>query len=421
MALVVQIVLLLLLLVALIGTFMSIKNWHWAQMLLLLGILLFGAASLLLTAETLRTHRALRQNLAGRQEDLARVQAENAALVRGTRDEALINRLFPEQVPFNQEAEGQMPGLAVWSHRLQILSRERGRAWARVQRSSNVDPSGKVEVQIPPTDANAQHSLEKDSTVYAFEEGPPSGAEPPQGAQYLGEFRVLEKSPEGAVLQSLQQLDQRTGQRLQQSQRTWRLYETMPADDHALFAGLDEATLRQLLPAATVQEYLRHGSPMQPDDDPANGAWYDEQGRRIGPDDASAEAEGRQQRYDRQLRDYGYLLAELARQRVLLNAEGAALVEDNKKLQAAQESAARLTVYREGEKQSLEADLQKMTADRQAIERHRDQVLVQLNNARELFARAVRENQELAQALSNRQLAQVEAIDATAPRPAAAF
>lgn len=425
MALVVQILLLLLLLVALIGTFMSIKNWHWAQMLLMLGIVLFGASSLLLTAETLRTHRALRKGLAGKETDLARVERENEALVRGTRDPGLIGGMFVDGVPFDQEAEGRMPGLPEWNQRLQVLSRERGRVWRGVSRVGAVDPSGKVQVQIPgPVTAEGQaspHNLQKDSVVFAFEQGPPNGADPQQGAQYLGEFRVMEVNNDGAVLQSIAQLDQRTGNRLQNSRVPWSLYETMPSDSHELFVGKDEALLRQLLPEQVVPQYLRQGGPVTPDDDPAYRAYYDEAGRRVGPDDAAAGAEGLQERFDRPLRDYAYLLAELSKQRATLIADRQALVEDNKKLQQAQASAAKLTAYREQEKAALQDDLAKMEADRQAIEKHRDSILAQLATARELLKKAEAYNAELAQLLVDRQLAMVEAIDATAPLPAEAF
>ncbi|MCA9259687.1 MAG: hypothetical protein KDA61_10830, partial [Planctomycetales bacterium] len=373
------------------------KNWHWGQMVLLLGIVLFGVLALFLSAEVLRVHRAQRQGIARLEKQVADLEAANAALRTGTRDTSVANRIFPEGVPFDMQEEGRMPALSTWNQRLQILSRQRGRVWRGV-RGGQVAPTGSVQVQIA---APKPHNLEPNSIVYAFEEG-----EPNEGAQYLGEFRVTAVNADGAELQSVFRLDNRTGNRINQSQRPWSLYETMPADRHELFANLSEEELRQLLPADSVEEYVRHGSPATDDDDDFHRAGYDENGRRVGPESVGPDTEFR---YDRPLRDYAYLFAELARQRVMLLADTASLTEDIDKLKTANEVAQKLSAYREQEKSDLDFDLNHMQRDRSAIETVRGAIADQLATARDLITQAIAYNAELAEMLAQRHLGSVGA------------
>jgi hypothetical protein len=417
LTLVLQIVVALVVVVGLITIIMSIKNWHWAQMLLVLSLFFASIAVLVLGLEVFRIHRTFRKGMPALEEQIAKVQQENEALERGTRDELLASRIFSDGLPFNMEAEGRMPAMDVWKQRLQVQARQRGRVWSGVTPAGRVDAAtGQVPVVIP---APRPHGLEQDAIVYAFEQGPPNPANPDQPAQYLGEFRVTATTENGATLQSVQGLDPRTGGRLARSAATpgavWKLYETMPMDSHEHFAGLNEQQLRGLLPAESLPEYLRHGTKATPDDDERHRAGYDEQGKRVGPDDAAKATEWR---YDRQLRDYAYLFAELARERVVLLAQRAGLIEDNARLKAANENALKLTAHRQLEIKTLTADLDHMKRDRQEIQNLLATVKQQLANARQRVATLIRENAQLAQNLIESQLAQLRTITAAMPAPA---
>jgi hypothetical protein len=417
LTLVLQIVVVLVILVGLITIIMSIKNWHWAQMLLVLSLFFTSIGVLVLGLEVFRIHRNLRKGMPALEKKIADVQAESAALERGTRDEALMNRIFAEGLPFDAEAEGnRMPAMDVWKQRLQVQARERGRVWSGVKPAGRVDAAtGQIPVAIP---APRPHGLEKDAIVYAFEQGPPNPAAPDQPAQYLGEFRVMEVRDDGVTLKSVQGLDNRTGGRLDRSAANpgsvWKLYETMPLDSYELFAGLNEAQLKQLLPAESIPEYLRQGTPATPDDDEYHRAGFDDKGLRVGPDDAANATEWR---FDRPLRDYAYLFAELARQRVVMLAQRAGLVEDNNRLKAAEASAQKLKAHREQEIVALKADLGHMTRDRQVIERLLAAVEQQLGSARKMVGDLMNENAELAQKLVASQLAQLRSITAATPAP----
>lgn len=416
MVLVLQIIVLLLILVGLITIIMSIKNWHWAQMVLLLSIFFVSILDLVMGLEVYRIHRNFRKPMPAKEQLLADTQARIRAIDRGTREAALITKIYPDGPPFDLEAEGRMPAIDVWKQRLQMLARQRGRVWTNVKPAPRLDAAtGQIAVSIP---APRPLGLEKEAIVYLFEQ-PPAGAPaagPPM--QYLGEFRVGDVREDGATLRSVQGLDQRTGARLAQSAasgRLWKLYETMPTDSHELFAGLSEEQLKQLLPKSSVGEYLRHGTPATADDDANHRAGFDEEGRRVGPDD---EAKAVKKLYDRPLRDYAYLFAELIRERVVMISERAGLIEDVNRLKVAHESALQLKTHREQEIASLTIDLKQMKRDRAVIERLLATVQQQLASARQQVADLLQHNADEAAKLIESQLAQLRAIT-TATTPAA--
>jgi hypothetical protein len=405
-----QIVIALVVVVGLITIIMSVKNWHWAQMLLLLSIFFTSIGVLFLGMEVYRIHQTFRSGMPAKEQQLAELEEVNRALAQGTKDPEVITGAFAGEpfngeVPFDAEAEGsRMPGVEVWKSRLDDLIRDRGPVWDGVKATGPVDPAtGRIPVAIP----GGSGGLEENMIVYAFERGAPNGAQAEQGAQYLGEFRVHEVREDGVTLESVHKLDNRTGNRLvrsaQNPQVTWRLYGSMPLDRHELFADKSEEELRQLLPAASVEQYLRHGTRPTEDDDQYVRAAFNEKGERVALDDPAKTEE----RYDRPLRDYAFLFAELLRQRTLLGTAIAGLTEDINRLKAANENAKLLTAHREQELVALEQDRELMARDRQTIEEHLDKVQAALENARQAVGRLIPLNVELAQELIQRRTAQL--------------
>lgn len=398
--LIVQILLGIVVLVGLITILMSAKNWHWAQMLLLLGIFLFGITTLLFGLEVVRFHKKFMIAFQDTQKEIESVELQLVALDVGTRDPKIIGDLFGGDVPFDQQTESGMPSYAIWKHRLNVMARSRGRVWRGVQRVGNVDPqSNQVRVALP---EGAPGGIEPGAILYAFEMGPPVGADPSQGSQYLGAFRVVDAADRGATLESLHPLDQRTGNRLQDSQAPWSLYESMPGDRHDLFADMSDEQKQTLLPPASVDQYLRHGQQPTPDDDEMHRAAFDEAGNRLGPEglaqarqDSSIEV-----RYDRPLRDYAYLFEELQRQKSVVLAKQMALKEDAKQLASAQENAKLLTAHREEEKSALASDLEQIRREVEVIRDVLGKVTTQLSNAQNLLAMKLAENARLVAQLS---------------------
>jgi hypothetical protein len=400
-------------LAGLITVIMSVKTWHWAQMLLLLAVFLSSIGALILGMEVYRIHRNIRRTMPGLQRDLAVLEQKINALTGGTGDQALASSIFSE-LPFDFEAESRMPGMGVWARRLQDQTRLRGRVWRGVAPTAPINPdTQQVPVSIP---GPPPHGLEQDAIVYVFEQGEPNAADPAQGAQYLGEFRAVEVRPDGATLQAVIKLDNITGARVLNSQKPWVLYESMPADRHELYAGLSEEEFRARLPASSVEEYLRHGTDApRPDPnapfDPSI-MMLDEAGRRVGPDNADKAVKWQ---YERQLRDYAYLFAAANRRLVQLVAQRDSLREDVKKLAAANAIAEKLSAQRTAEKEALTADLEHMQQDQQAVQSLLATVEGQLANARQQLALAQAENVRSAARLADEQRQMLEAVDARAP------
>lgn len=385
MTLVLQIVLAVALLMALVTVILSAKTWHWSQVVLVLFILIFGTTALFLGAEVYRINRNWRAGIPRLEKQLADAEQLKERLIKGADDE---------------------PGIRELEHRLQLVMRERGRVWRGVTRAGEVEDSGRVSVDVPNP---KPHGLSEDTIVFAFETGDPG-----EEKQYLGEFRVVETSDDGVVLDPILVIDQRTGERLAASDGPWSLYETMPVDRHTLYAGLTEEQLREMLPEESVEEYVRQGSEATPDDDEWHVIGLDDNGERVGPDEMDQAVK---RLYDRPLRDYAYLFEEFGRERAVLLAAQEASIEDNAKLEAALTSAKALSEFREAEKTALASDLNGMEVDLAAVEKHRDVVLRQLSNAQKLITELLANNSARARQLTERQMLWMSQIDASAPAP----
>lgn len=393
MALVLQILLAVLLLAGLVAFGLAFKRWHWSLVLIVGFIMISAVAYLFLAAETIRINRNLRANLARIEGDIERLDKQNRDLLNGS---------------------GDIMGIVQLTHKLQMHTRDRGRAWRQVAPAGAVDQQGRIAVTIS---SPTPHGLQADTIVYAFEAGKANPADPTGGQQYLGEFRVVEATDTGVVLESVNLLDQRTGQRLARSQGPWNLYETMPGDRNSTFAGIEEAELRQRLPESIVEQYLRTGKEATDNDDPHNVIGFDENDNRVPPDQLDKAV---RKVFQRPLVDYAFLFSELAKEKVVLMARIDAVREDNAKLEAALASAEKLGKFREEEKKVMTGDLTGMKRDRAAIEKHLAMIRQMLDNAHKLVNDLLAENAKLATELAEREAALVKMIDARAPAPATA-
>jgi hypothetical protein len=233
----------------------------------------------------------------------------------------------------------------------------------------------------------------------------------------VGEFRVVESSEGGVILEPVMPLDRQAQAVAANANLPWSLYETMPADSHELYAQFTDEQLKQLFPAASVEEYLRHGEPATPDDDLFERAGYDEAGMRLSMDDVGKAVKTL---YDRPLRDYAYLFAEAIRRRAVMTADLAATQANIKQLQEAKAIADKLTTHRTSEIKGLTGDLQHMVRDRSAIESLLAAYELRVNNARQLTADYLQKNTELARQFAQQQLDRLRAADGLTPAPSGA-
>ncbi|MBD13933.1 MAG: hypothetical protein CMJ72_02065 [Planctomycetaceae bacterium] len=379
------------LLMGLVTLFLSSKNWHWTQILLVTCILFAATGVLYMATETASMHQELRSGIPRLEKQLATLEQQNELLLKGSDDQKGIREL---------------------DHRLQIVFRERGRVWRQVQPTGQIDNQGRIQVEI----LNPQpHGLDQDAIVFAFETGPPNNDSPANGPQYLDEFRVVSVEANGVTLESVHLLlDPRKRELLARSKGPWSLYETMPADRHKLFANYTDEELQQMLPAATVEEYIRHGKPANDDDDQWHVIGLDENDQRVAENIDQAV----KKLYDRTLRDYAYLFSDLARQHVVMLAEIRSVSEDNKRIETALKSAEELSAFRTEESENLAQDLNGMQQDRAAIEKHRDQLTQVLAHAKSRIDDLLTKNIEMANQYTQIQLSQMKSINALAPKPA---
>ena len=388
-------VLLALVLASFVIAFFSARTWHWGHVIVVVGICLATFGFILLASETLRINNVYRSAIARKTAELEKVTARNNALEKGSEDANVIAELRNEQEPavvIPEDAES-IPSLDDLDHEILLATRVRGRVWRKVT-PAGVDQAG-VKVNIP-----VPAGLKTDTVVYLFEDGPaqlPAADGAPQGKQYLGEFRVQEAAGQQATLTPVQPLDQFELQRLTASGPPWVIYETMPPDRSAIFAGMTEEQLKQKLPAQSVQEYIRHGKEATADDDDTRKLGLDENGKPLPPEEL---ANAVKVIYQRRLRDYAAEFDELARRRVAMDVATAEVKKDIERLAVALASAKELQASREQEVQRLRSDLEGIQKERLAIEQHLKLVQQQLARGRELLDEALKRNSAMARRLA---------------------
>ncbi len=391
----------------------SSKTWHWSQVVLVEAIFLSAVGYLFLAVEVAGIHNILRTQINQNAQRLEETDKLNAALTGGTSDRRLIGQLRGQGVEIPDDVE-HVSSVRDLDHKLHMLTRIRGRVWRGVMPAGVNPQTGVAQATLPSADAAG---MDTNTIVFVFEEGEPTEPDPSQGKQYLGEFRITATDGQQLTLTPVLELDQFELQRLAGSAGPWSLYETMPVDRQEIFAGMSEEELRQKLPPKSVEDYIRNGQDARSDDDPDRVVGYDEAGNRLGPDDMDKAV---RRVYERRLRDYALEFEELARQRVIMMADGAAVRQDNKRLQEALASAQRLQAFREDELKRLGVDQAGIIKDRQAVERQLAFVNRQRDVARQRLAQLLQQNTQLANVLAARQTALANEIDArtTTPPPA---
>lgn len=407
---IIWIVILLLFIVSIVAAYFGSRYWHWAHLTLLVLIFMTAVGFFVLAAETLRINAVLRKQVNQLDAQLVQVNTEIEALDRGTSNSQVMNQLAGLEVRIPEDAD-EIPSIEQLEHELHLVTRLRGQVWRNVMPGAFDPQTGTLEVTIVPPQpapveegqpappAPAPVGVAANRILFLFEQGPVSPNDPTEGAQYLGEFRVVESAGPEATLASVNELDEYEQQRLANSRGPWAMYETMPVDQIELFAGLTEEQLNQLLPEASVEEYIRQGSPAGPDDDEWHVVGFDADGNQLGPNDLDQAVK---RTYQRRLRDYVTEFSALNRRRVLLLANIAAVTLDNQRLQSALASAKKLEAFRTDEIRKLEIDLAGVKKERSIIEQHLATVEQQLANARQLLDRAIAENRRLADELARR-------------------
>jgi hypothetical protein len=217
---------------ALVVSFVSAKTYGWLHVSLAFSIFLAALAFIVMAAGVLRYQTRYRNGLAQVDQQITALKVSSRALVHG-----------PD-------------GAREIRNQLDQLTLGRGRVWRGVEPRS-VDAAGpSVEVQLP---EGSPPTIAADMTLQVFEEGSPN-----DGAEYLGEFIVSTVAGGVVTLQPALPLTNRETERMADSQATWVLYEIMPIDRSDLLQSLGEDELSTLFPPDYVAEILQDGQPAGP-------------------------------------------------------------------------------------------------------------------------------------------------------------
>jgi hypothetical protein len=292
-----------LLLVLLIGFFVVVwkaaKDWRWYNIVAVCITMLLAIAFLFPTAGVLRSRSAWHQIKEQLEVQAAQVEAEYRTIKYGD--------------PANPET-GE--GLILLDQQLSKLGIEAGRRWRGLQRRTVandsitlVKPEAEIPADIPvdvpvappaaataadpaaaaaapaaPEPAAPQPLIPDAMVVYAFAEAP-DNQQRMVPFRYLGEFRVNAPTPTQVTLTPTGSLEQDQLQVINNPQfSSWSLYELLPLDGHEPFIAVgsqpsddnvlgrvDDEAVRRLLGKVseqTLNDYLRDGSRLLPDDPP---------------------------------------------------------------------------------------------------------------------------------------------------------
>jgi len=327
-----------------------------------------------------------------------------------------------EAAKSRREMEDEVRQLAVGLHGQLI---DRGRVWYGCRPQQVSAETGEVSVM---TDFPDPNGIEAQTVLWVFDE-----VDCQKGGSYLGQFTVAAVGGQSNRLLQLKpcmRMSQEQRQRLQQSQATngvtWALYETMPADNHQSFAGLDAEQLKALLPERSVEEYIMDGQLATLEAIKQRGLQgnvfkVDETGeivKRTEPEDiqkkgleVEVEAENEQGRYVRQLRDYEELFRQYDLQRAALVDKWDATTRENSYIAKVLDDAKLQLQYRQNEKDRLKADRTKYFQERDVALAHLEAVRGKLAAIRAAIEEAIKTNQAMAGEIARIQQEATRIID----------
>ncbi len=203
---------------------------------------LIGVASLVLfylAARTMKTHQYWRELATKYEQRIEQVDKANQTLVEGSGRAGARGAGHPATAArFEPASAGSRPGLVRLRSQGQRESRERYGGNHRHDQPAR-----------PPRHRRRHGSLRLRRGRRA------------EAGRYLGEFRVAksDEKQKQVTLAPTSRLSPREIERLGAAKGPWVLYETMPRDNHEIFAALSDEEKKAMLPAASLPEYLKDG------------------------------------------------------------------------------------------------------------------------------------------------------------------
>ncbi len=328
---------------------------------------LIGVASLVffyMAARAVKTETAWSERAKKIEERIAQINKENDELAEGT---------------------GTQDGIRQLKLRLHNLTQDRRRMWANcTPRIKTGRDDGTAEVALA-IGTPVSHGLAKSVVLCAFEE-----LEAEKKGQYLGQFTVTNVGDKQVTVVPTSKLGDREITKLEKAKGPWVLYEVAPRDNHEIFAAMDDAQKKALLPADSVQEYLKDGKPAAKDDPAANVAGGN---------------------YVRPLRDYRVLFDVERENRILLTDSIASVKRDK---QLVEEALGEARTQEEACKKDIAAvteDLKTAGARRDIVLAHHQSLEKKLSAMQAYISKLIATNQAMAGQIAKFQLEAVRRID----------
>jgi len=348
---------------------------------ILIGFIFLAAiAFFYMGARTLKTHQHWR-DIARKQETALRAEKEAETKLLGESAEQHSG----------EDAEMGIRQTRVELHKLMV---DRGRVWYDCKPQAVDSDTGAASViTVLPDPPQVKVKM----VLFVFDQ-----AETQNGGRYLGEFIVSAVAGESGgqlQLQPSRKMAQADRERLVRSQArpepNWALYEVMPQDNHEIFEGLTDAEKTALLPASTVEDYLKDGQLT----DPTN------------PESP---------RFARKLRDYEVLFKVYHAQQSELVDLWEAATRDKRYIEVALEDANRHKQFRQTEVDKLKVELAKIERERDAVAAHLKALEGKMDVMRATIAKIIKANQEMAGEIARIQLEATRRIDERTRRMAQA-
>ena len=319
-----------------------------------------------LAARTLQTHAYWKKTAQSFEQAIKKVDADNKKLLEGDPKAAQV-------------------GIRQINIELDKVLLDRRRVWTNCEAKARVgreDGSAEVLVTIDRPDPPG---IADNTVLYAFEETPVE-----KRGRYLGEFKVTKVAGKDVTLAPTSMLNTRELDRLAVAKQPWILYEIMPRDNHETLARLSGDQKKAMLPADTLQEYLKDGKPADKDDP------------------AERVADGN---YVRQLRDYQVLFDNDVENRTVMDQRLKAVTQDTNLLKVALDQAQKQEEVCKADIATAKEELAKITRERTLVADVSKAIDAKVAEVGAEISKLLEKNQAMAGHIAQQQLDAAERID----------
>ncbi|MEA1950553.1 MAG: hypothetical protein U9N87_04165 [Planctomycetota bacterium] len=276
-----------------------------------------------------------------------------------------------EEIRYGVKDDADQPGLLKMQSAVYKSLIGRGRVWYNCKPQMADPKIGAVRVT---TDFPDPHGITDKTVLAVFDENKPNA-----GGRYIGRFVVkqVDETKKLVGLVPSRPLRPAALKRLAASRGPWTLCETVPSDNHEIFAGMTPEGLEQILPKVTLDEYVKDGK-----------------------DD-----------FERKLRDYRFLFDTFARQRAIMT-EAYNSAAANKGLMDEAVADAKVQVqFRQAEITALGKELAEMTRQRDIVLAHQKSLEAEIADRTKAIEELTKSNRELAAQIAKDQLEAVRRVD----------